>query len=381
MGFQLRSRSTIVAGMLADLRAMGAPLTDATVGSVNRSILESVGTEVAALEQAVYDAAVETLDVGTFKNFQFAQLPATSALGKVIFTFQATTVQLTIPQGTRVAVPGAPGRTYAVMSDTIIPPSAVTALVPVAATTSGEDGNTAANTVTTIVDAVPMTNATVTNPAPFLNGLPAETLAQRFNRFQNFVAGLSQATIFALQSAATGVAIYNPDGTVLETVQSATVVENFATTPPGALTMVAVYIDNGAGFASEQLVNLVSQHINGYVDGLGHKQAGTAAAGVTCTVLPVVPQPVTVNVNITIGRGYDAGALANGAVSAIATYIAGLMLGDTFVVQAANEAIMDIPGVTDVQNVTPVSNVVPQAGRRITAGPITVQCGVIIAHG
>src|SRR6185437_875375 len=121
MSFQLHDFPTIVASMVSQITALNSLVTDMTEGSVTRSLVETVAQEIQRLEFAAFQGITEGINTGTYKNFNFATLPATYASG--IVQFQSTAPQNqnnTIPGGASIGVPGT-SLTYTVNENTIFP--------------------------------------------------------------------------------------------------------------------------------------------------------------------------------------------------------------------------------------------------------------------
>lgn len=372
MPFKLRNSKTIAAQMIAQVTAAAPSLTDYSEGAIARAMLESVADEIQLLDESVYSAVREAINTAVYKNFGFSRLPATYALGVARFTaLQTLLVTGVIPIGTQLQVPGSPV-IYVTTAAAIIavPPAPNFVDVPVRALTPGAIGNTPANTITGIISSLNF-NASVTNLIPLINGLDQESDAARFNRFQDFIAGLSRATPSALRAAAKACLITDGNGNVLERPQMVLISEPFQS-GFGFLGLVNVYIDNGTGTASPTLVALVSDTLNGYVDGGGTEHLGYRAAGVTLNVLAVIPAPLNVFMRVILRAGADPTATIVKAQNAVIAYLQTLQVDDPAVFAQIEGAAVNAGGIADLVIDAPLKNVVPFFGYRVTPGIITV---------
>jgi phage-related baseplate assembly protein len=367
--FRLQSAASLTAAAIADMQALSAGLTDFTEGAVGRSMIESIMIRIAELYQSTYAGVRQGVLTGTYRNFSFAKLPASYATGTLTFTLSgAATSPQAVPQGTIVQIPNT-SLQYATTQAETIQAGASSVTIPAIALTVGSAGNTASNTITQLVSALPFA-VTVTNQSPWLNGTDQESDQGRFQRFQAFIAGLSQGTSAAIQAAALQTILTDNNGNITERVQNVVVVEPFKT--GGLLGYIEVWIDNGGGTASNALITATANALLGYVDSNGASHPGVIADGIRLDVFAITPFQLNVTGLITLAAGYDPTATSAAAVSAIAGYIGSLNIGAQFIISQAEAAALSVAGVTDIQLVSPLANVSPAQGQRITAGTISL---------
>lgn len=367
----IRSRSSIAAELMTLVTALKPELTDFVDGSVVKSLLEAYATQVQHLEQDIYDTVLEGVEAGTYRNFNFTRLSAQPASGSVTITRPLAFVTATIPAGSQVSVPGDGTRIYETVEDVEMAIGVFSAMVTVRCPTLGAAGNTAALTITQIVTILGFP-ATVTNPAPFLNGKGEETTEARRQRFAEYLISLSKGTAAAIYSAVTSgaVTLLDAEGKVLERVVAAYVREPVL--EGGRLGLVEVYIDNGGGTASPALVALAGDILRGYTDDTGSRHPGWVAAGIELRVFPVTAVVLNVTALITVAVGYAAIQVKAEVKAAIETYLLSLQVFQVAVLAEIIAAAMDIPGVADILISEPTANTIPAHTHRVISGTVTI---------
>ena len=367
--FQLKSAAALTAATIADIQALGAGITDFSIGAVSRSMIEATMIRIAELYQSAYIGIKQGILTGTYRNFSFSKLPASYATGFITFTLPgAALTTTTVPIGTVARIPNSSLLYTTTAIGTILTgQSAVT--VPAIAQTVGSAGNTAANTITQLVSSLSF-SVVVANQTPWLNGTDQESDQGRFQRFQSYIAGLSEGTDFAIEAAAQATYLTDDNGNITERVAQVSVVEPFKI--GGLLGTVEVWIDNGSGTASVALQEQVTEVLEGYVDASGTPHDGVVASGVRLVVYPVVALPLGINGLIIVAAGYDAATTTTAAETAMADYIGGLGIGASWIKSQSEATALAVVGVTDVQILTPSANVTPVQGQRITPGVVTL---------
>lgn len=369
---QLHSHATLAAQLMQHITALCPDLTDMTPGSVVRTIaVDAPAAALQQLEHLVFTLTRQGIETGTYRNFDFHRLPSHPATGTVRFTRTTSVDAVTIPAGTRVAVPGHATRLYDTLAEASMGVGVSSVDVPVRCTSAGASGNTAAGTVTQLVSSLSFVPA-VTNPWPFLDGKDEETDEERFTRFQLYMRSFSRGTLDALRYAALQVALTDADGVVTERVAGVYVREPFLEDPPGRLGLIEVYVDNGGGSASGALVEQVKKVLQGYTDEAGVTHKGWKSAGCELRTFAVVGQMVDVTATITVAPGFAVAATQTAVAEAITTYLQGLAVFETAYRSQMMAAALRVAGVRDVTITTPTTNVTPQLVSRIIPGVITV---------
>ena len=342
--FQTKSFPSIVAGMINHARSAQKRVTDFVVGSKVRTLLEAAAIEIDEFYQQTLNGLLAAMPVALYQTLSFSALNAISAGGPVNLVVQQSISDLLIPAGTLLTTPVA-STTYSTTSDVTIPAGQTTGQVAVLATTAGSAGNIPAAQTFTLAPQ-PTGVISASNPSAFVGGQDAETPAQTKVRFQAFISTLSRATGAALAYGASQATILNAGGNIQERVRFALVVD--PAPPPGQGPQpVSVYVHNGVGGTSSQLVAQAQTIINGYVDGSGNKIPGYKAAGVPTTVYAAADVVLTLGGSVVALPGYVSSTLASAANAALANYVEGLSVGQSFVLAEAYALVMAIAGVAN----------------------------------
>jgi hypothetical protein len=277
--------------MMAFMEAQSGVVTDYNVGSQIRTFGEAVGEineEQGIINQALaYQAAIYS----AYAAFGIVPLAANQATGTVTFsTPSAATQNVPIPSGTIVATTS--GVQYQTISAVTLASGSTSVSVGVIAVNAGTTGNCSGGAIINILSGIPYF-LYVTNASAITNGTNAEAPAQTLARFTAAVGALGQASPVSIANACIGVT----NGT--EIVQYATCYEPWITSMASPLPVgYNVYIDNGSGTASSQLVaNVLTVLMGNLATGApGYHPAGvpfTVAAGGAVTSSVVVTATLT----------------------------------------------------------------------------------------
>ena len=372
MAFQIKNFGSIAAGAVNWFKSAQSAVTDFSIGSVARTMIEAVAAEIDELYIRMLIGLQEAIPVSVYNSFGFGQLAAVSAGGMVTFSAGSPVAAgLLIPAGTTVQAP-AGLVTYSTLADAVIltGTSSISALV--AANTPGMIGNAGTATITQMV--TPITGVvTCSNAAPFVNGADAETDAERKTRFQAYISTLARGTSAALIYGAQTSTIVNSFGVITEHVATASVQEPWITDITQPVSLVNLYIHNGASSTSSALVTATQAIINGYYDINGNAVAGWKAAGVKVVVIAATDVPVPVTAVVGIATGYDGPTVRAAVQNAQSTYIAALPVA-AMVIKAdlIAIAIRDVPGVTNIVMSAPAADVMITASQKAIPGTFTL---------
>jgi uncharacterized phage protein gp47/JayE len=325
--FQIKDFTSIAASLINVVRATSNKVTDFNRGSVIRTMLEATAAELEELYLQMYLGIKEAIPVSVFTTFGFGRQAAEAASGTIRFSTGGSLASSVIPisLGTIVRVPGT-SLTYATTVDTAIAIGNSYVDVLAAAQSSGLAGNVGADLITELVTAVAGI-ASVTNPSPLINGRDDETDDERRVRFQGFVASLARGTKASITYGAKTVTLTDGLGTITEYVAHANVIEPWVTDSAQPISLVRVYIHNGASATSGALVARCQQVIDGYYDG-GTAVPGWKAAGVQCIVSAASDQAVNVTGTVTIAGGYSSVDVLAACTGAIKDYLQGMDVGE-----------------------------------------------------
>ncbi len=339
MAFQIKDFSSIVAGMVNHARANQDTLTDFSVGSVARTLLEAPAIELDELYQQYFNGIMDAIPTSIYTTFGITPYGATSAQGAFTITFGGPVVQaFTIPAGTVFPVT-ATGAQFLSVADVVVPVGATEATVTVAAAVAGAAGNVAAGALGAPSNFSLPAGATWSSAA-MQGGTDGESPSAMKARFGSLIASLSRGTVDSIIYAVSTTVLYSPSGALLEYVSRVGMQEY-----PGYF-VVYVYGVNAAPSAA--LLALVQQVIDGYIDpATGLKVPGYRAAGVGGSAEAMTVQAVDVGLQISMlpGYTYDPVATYNAIETALAPVISGVISGGVLEVDSLSAAALSVAGV------------------------------------
>jgi uncharacterized phage protein gp47/JayE len=185
----------------------------------------------------------------------------------------------------------------------------------------------------------------VTNANPLSNGREEETPDEQKSRFQKFISSLSRGTLPAIEYGATTAVITDENGDVIERVVDARAFEFI----PERLGEVDVYIWNGVGQASQDLIDEVQKILHGYYDSNGKPVYGYKPAGIMVTVYSASAADVYIKINIKPEDGVELEELKPYIEREIADFFSALKQGDTLIQTALETRVKLIDGIYDVK--------------------------------
>lgn len=373
MAFQIKDFASITASCINWCKAVTSKVTDFSVGSVARTMIEAPAIEIDEAYQKFLIGIKEAIPVSVFTTFGFTKIAAEAASGVVRFSTGGAlaTVAIVVPIGTVVRVPGS-SKTYAtlVAGTILVGQSYVDILV--AAQAAGIAGNTGDDTITELGTNVAGITV-VTNPAPFINGRDEETEDERKSRFQGYISTLSRGTKAAVEYGARQAKLTDANGLITEYVAHAVVVEPWLDDPGEPISLIQVFIHNGASATSVSLVNEAQNVIDGYYTGAGVAVPGWKAAGVPAVVSAASDKSVNVTGNLTAAPGYVEADLIAAATDAVKTYIQGLNVGASVILSELIAIIKrDVAGVYNITLSAPTADVTCTISEKAIPGTVTI---------
>lgn len=348
MAFQIKNFISIAASMINHVRGVQDRVTDFNVGSVARTMIEAPAIELDEAYQRLLDGIREAIPVATYNSFSFTRLPPDAATGVITVTVSLSASARSVPAGTVFSTPGS-RTTYVTLADDVIAAGATTKDFLVSAVVAGVIGNIPAGQTFTAYPTISGMSA-ATNAIPFTTGSDEETDEQRKQRFRDYVSTLARCTVAALVYGAKTTVRFDANGAEVERVATANVVEPYevdsVANDPG---YINVYIHNGAGSTSTDLVNLCTNVLKGYTDpATGQKVPGYKAAGVAITVAAASEVSVNVTAVVTPEPGYDGDDLADAAAEAVTDYLWSIPIGGSYLEAEAIYRIKQIEGVLNI---------------------------------
>ncbi len=368
--FNLKHFEQLAASMMNLMASVQASITDYNIGSVNRTMLESVAMELEELYYRTYQAILDGIPAGVFEAFGFGQIPATPAVGNVTFSRSTPApATYTIPAGTIVST--ASGVRFQTTEDATILLGNASVGAQISAMDVGVDGNVAGGSIVLLTVSVLGVEA-VTNDAPTSGGAGEETADAQKARFTEFIQGLARSPINGIEAGAKTVRLTDSSDLITEQVALAKVVEPYLLDPTEPIGIATLYIDNGSGGASPALVVKTQQIIDGYVDEHGISVMGYRAAGVVINVVAVTLFSQAVTALVTLDPGADHDTVDASLRNAIAAVFNSINISAGLDWPTLLSAMMVVAGVETIQLTVPPVSVAGQLGKRLRPGTITL---------
>lgn len=355
----------ITADMVEHVRGTTSRLTDFNIGSVIRTILEATAIELDDYYQALTQAIQEAVPASLYKAFGFERLPLARASGKVRVTLvSALGVDFTLNIGAGFSTAG--GDVNFISTETLVIPAGQTVgEVRVEATVPGVVGNVPADTVILLPLASPNISS-VTNPLAMTLGRDNESDSEMQERFAAYILALSRATPAAIEYISKMTALTDADGIATEYVERVAIAEGAG--------ICTLYIHNGAGNTSQELIAAVQRQMDGYYDpSSGTNIPGYRAAGVWIDVRGMTDKVVTVTLSATVMPGYWVLTdLEASIITAVQYAISSSPSGSPLPLARLINAALSVNGVRDCLITIPSGAVSCAASEALVPGGITV---------
>jgi uncharacterized phage protein gp47/JayE len=344
--FQLKSFTSIVAAMLNHVRGTAPELTDFNVGAVNRVMLEAPATEIDEAYQQIFNGLRAAIPVATYQSFNFGRLPAAPTTGVLHVVLGVSAVDVTIPAGQVFSTPGS-SLTYLSQAAVTIIAGASAADVSVVASGPGSLGNLPAGQAFAATPAI-ANFVSATNVLLLNDGRDLESDDERKQRFTSYIQTIQRGTDAALIYGARTCALFNSAGVEVERVRAVGLIEPYLADNTQPISWIQIYVHNGVGATSSDLVALVDKVLRGYTDpATGAKIPGWKAAGTKLDTAAAAEVKVNLTGALTVSPGYVAADLATAADSAAEALLLGLDCGATLQLQQLVLAVSAIPGVAN----------------------------------
>lgn len=319
----------VAADELAWIAAQSGVLTDLNTGSQIRTEAEALGSVVEMQSVIAQAQAFEAIVYAAWGAFNIIPRSAIPAIVDVTFVTgtevnpPVAPAPITIPAGTVVQTVG--GVQFTTVAAVTMPAGGTTVDAIASAVIPGAGGNVAAGSINQIATSLSYP-LQVSNAAPGTGGEDTETPAQTMARFTAVVASIGLGTPVGIANACIGVSVSGTAEVVLKsTVYEpwiTQIMQGVANPTPG----FDVYVDNGSGSASANLLAAVAARLDG---SLALGEDGYRPAGVPYTVNAVIP--IYCDLTVTGNSLYPTldTALNTYATAAVDSYFAGLGFGET----------------------------------------------------
>lgn len=365
--FQIKDFPSIAASLINLMRANQAKVTDFSVGSVARTLLEAPAEEMEQLYLQMLLGLQEAIPVALYQAFAFDRLAARPATGVLRITITSSGSTTVVPAGTIFNVAGQ-SIPYTTLADVVIPPGATYGLTALACGQTGSGGNLEAGQAFLPASGF-SAFVCATNPAPLTNGSDVETDDQRMTRFASFIASLPRGTVAAIRYGLTLVNLKNSFDQVIEVVRYSRVVEPYLADPEQPIAYVQCYIHNGVDGASSELIQRALDVLHGYYDN-GVPVPGYKAAGVKVEVFQAGNLSTPVTAAVTLLDGFDQATVFQQITHATTAYLEGLDIGRAAIRAEIIALAMAVPGVYNVTVSAPATDVTLTNIQKIMPGPI-----------
>ena len=358
--------------MAAAVQGSAAQLIDLTIGSVLRAILESSAGVALWLQWLILQVLSMTrastssgTDLDTWMaDFSFYRLQGAAASGLATFARYTAGQVATVPVGTQLMTSDNSQR-FSVIVDSSntfwtganaysIPATILLADLPVQCNSVGISGNVQAGTLTQIASPIIGVD-TVTNAAPFFNGINSESDASFRARFQLYINSLSLCTVEAIEAALAAIQI----------AQRYLVLENMSSTgtfQPGNFVVVA---DDGTGVANPLLLADATTAVN-----------SNRPIGSTYFVTAPLAIYASVNMSIVTTNAATHASVCSAIAANIQSWIADLPIAGTLAISKldaiAHDTDPSVVSVTLTQINGASTDLVAATIEVILAGSITV---------
>lgn len=370
MAFQIKDFTSIVASMLNWMKATQTKVTDFNIGSVVRTMVEAPAAEIDELYQQMFIGLKESIPVAVYNSFDFDAITELPATGLIRVTVTSSVTPIVISAATTFS-PASGDIAYLSNADVTISPGSTFVDVLVTCDTPGTIGNIVVGTDFT---ADPLIDHFVSaeNLSAFVNGVDTETIDDRKNRFNAFIAALPRGTVAALTYGLNLAFLTDSQDNQTERVVSSSIVELWVADNTQPISLVNCYIHNGVGSTSSALVNRAREVVYGYYDTAGVAVPGWKAAGVKVDVFAASETTVAVTGALTPSAGYDEPTLITLAAQAVYTYILSRPIGAPVIKSEIIALIMGIDGVFNITLAAPSADVTASASTKLMPGTIAL---------
>ncbi len=347
MALPTQNFQQIVSNIATATQGSCKALVNYTKGSVLLAIAQATAGVSTWLQSLILQVLLLTRKVTSYgadkdtwlADFGFKRLGAAAASGLVTFSRFTPSQQAFIPLGAGVQTADGT-QNFTVAQDStnpayslsllgyILPIGTASISVPVVATIPGTAGNIQASTLTVITTAIPGVD-TATNPAAFINGIDAESDPAADDGFILYLAkdgGTKTSIEYAVKSTQQGLTCQITENT------------RYDGTYDNGYT--SVYIDDGSGYPSANLLNNIAAAID-------------PIRSLNSRVAVFAPVVLFANVSmiLTTAPGLIHTGVTNAVVAALQNFINGLPLGISLPWSQLAAIAYGVPGVQNVSAV------------------------------
>jgi hypothetical protein len=305
----------ILRDMVTWLALTNTKVTNFTVGSVARSIMEAVAIEIESLYYFIQSKFEALQENSIYNSFGFQKRPPTPSTGTVTVNFnQALSQSVLFPTGAQFYTVPIDGQTiyFASTQDVIANIGSRTVNIPVQCTQAGTIGNVPSYTIRRAVQNTPVMGD-IYNASRFFTGAPEESKEERKKRFSTFVRGIARATPDALTYGC--LQVTNVAGVIIQE----------------GIGMVYVYAHNADGDLTDQMKTDLTTALYNY-----------RAAGIMSFVNGVTKKPIDLNIQVLINPGYNTDTILFKVEDLVTVYLSKFTVSKSLIKADLIRYIMEI---------------------------------------
>jgi uncharacterized phage protein gp47/JayE len=277
-GLNSKTFSEILNDMVGWVKSNTTKLTNFSVGSVVRTLLESISMEIESLYFQLDKGFKYAMKQSIFNSFGFSQTAPVPSTGQVTMTFrEPLPFNYSIPQGYKFATTSILGQVlyFTSTSDASCVTGDNSITIPVQCDTAGAISNVPIDSIKFAVTPYAFVEG-ITNNVAFTNGKEGEATEEVKRRFTQYIQTLARGTIGALTYGCSSVP--GVTGVAIEELVG----------------RVRIYAHNADGLLPIELKNAIITNLLSYRSG-----------GVEVIVLPVVIKPVDITIGVLLEEGFD----------------------------------------------------------------------------
>lgn len=275
---KLKKFSDILKGMALWVSNTNSKLTNMRPGSVIRTLLEAVSSEIESLYFEARRGFTVAIEESIFNSFNFRRKPAIASRDYIDITFRSPLAdRFILREGVRFFTVPIEGEViyFRSVEEAMADRGESSMRVLVECEEAGDIGNVPPYSIRRM-ESIPSYIQDVYNEAGFLNGIPAESKRKRRSRFTGFIDSLARGTVPSLRYACLLV-----DGVI-----GAEVEEGIGT--------IRIYAHNRQGtlsdFQTEEIKSLLPEY---------------KCAGIKAEIVKTSPEEIDLDITVTLDESFD----------------------------------------------------------------------------
>lgn len=347
MGLKIKTLSSILNSMSLWISSNSEKLINFYPGSVLRTLLESIASEIESLYFSMSKAFDLSIQDSIATSFNFYKRTATPSSGEITMVFKSVMLQqLVLPKGHRFYTKfynSAPVY-FESTEDTLIPYGSTSINVRVQCTQPGILGRVPAYSIRASVTPLDYVED-IYNTYDFLNGSEEETQEEYISRFQEFISTLSRGTMDSIRYGC--LSTEGVTGVHLEEYVG----------------YINAYVHDANGELPPSLAESVQKNLYNY-----------RAGGIEVVLKPVIVHPLDISVEVYLYKGFDVETYKTMIQDSITNYLNRYSASKPFILASLTQYIMNLDNsaITNVRVLSPTSDISVLGHELIRPGVITV---------